>query len=532
MSAINPGNHSGAEYAFFCNGRASVRDLEQRQREDPVDGGKNAAYNAAGQRHVSWNLRDNSATRFCMNNAGPTSSIEEYLRTHFSDADNAAPYGEDVQREFLELGPLHYFIPPSLGGRYDGAATCLRILETTAYYSLPLGLTLGITGSLFLQPILKHAAPSLRDRLIREFLHGPALGGIMITEPTGGTDIFGLRTAIATGNGTMTLRGRKVWGGLTGKAEHWLVAARKTKGDRLTRSLKLVYVPLSSPGVAVNTYFDALGLQPITYGETQFSDVSVPDAHDLTPRGQSALRVLYDTLFRSRMCIAATASGLCRRLADEAAARASGRVVFARPIAHYDQVQYRLSTLRGLSQVNHCLWRFTADWMDRHDDVAGDYLLVNAVKVISSESMAAAADSALQLFASAAYKHNHLVGRAYIDSRPFQIFEGSNDVIHDNTFEVVAGRHGSVNPDTISLELQNFALSIPDDLPQGTLSVLDIKEECSQRRKVHYGKIIEWIVVLSILEHASAHDAMPVDDARQVAKRNIAARIGELPYLH
>ncbi len=457
--------------------------------------------------------------------------IEEYLRSHFSNAEQCAPYSENILHEFLRLGPLHYFIPPSMGGRGDGTKSYLQIVETTAYYSLPLGLTLGITGTLFLLPILKYAAPSLRDRLIPEFLHGPALGGIMITEPTGGTDIFGLHTTISSGNGKMALCGTKCWGGLTGKAEHWLVAARKTKGDRLTRVLKLVYVPLSSPGVAVNSYFDALGLQPITYGQTQYSDVAVPDSHDLTPKGKGALRVLYDTLFRSRMGFPAIASGLCKRLADEAAARASGRVVFGRPIAHYDQVQFRLSTIRGLSQMNHCLWLFTADWMDRHDDVSGDYILVNAVKVVSSQSMAEAADAALQLFASAAFKRDHLVGRAYVDSRPFQIFEGSNDVLHDNTFEVVAGRYGSVTPDTISQELEKFGLRIPDDLPQGTLSVLDIKEECSQRQKVQYGKIIEWIVVLSILEHMSGQKAMPLEDARRVVKLRMAACIAELPYL-
>jgi hypothetical protein len=223
---------------------------------------------------------------------------------------------------------------------------------------------------------------------------------------------------------------------------------------------------------------------------------------------------------------------MCKRLADESAKRASARVVFGRSIDSFDQVQYRLSTIRGLSQINHCLWRFTGDWMDRHDDVSSDYLLVNAVKVVSSDSMVAAADSAVQLFASAAYKRSHLVGRAYVDSRPFQLFEGSNDVLHENTFEVVIGRYGSVNPDTISQELHKFGLRIPDDLPQGTLPALEIKEACSRRQKVHYGKIIEWIVVLGILEQMSAQEAMPVEDARRVASLQLTARVAELPYLH
>ena len=50
--------------------------------------------------------------------------------------------------------------------------------------------------------------------------------------------------------------------------------------------------------------------------------------------------------------------------------------------------------------------------------------------------------------------------------------------------------------------------------------------------KVQYGKIIEWIVLLGILEHMGAKEAMPVEEAQRVAKRHIAARVAELPYLH
>lgn len=418
-----------------------------------------------------------------------------------------------------------------MGGKCSGTASHLKVVENTAYYSLPLGLTLGITGSLFLLPFIKHAAPALRDRVIPEFLTGPALGGIMITEPTGGTDVINLQTTLAEHEGGMLLNGAKCWGGLTGKAQHWLVAGRKMRGARVTRSLKLIYVSLSSPGVEVDTYFDALGLNPIPYGRTHYTDVHVPREHDLTPKGKSALRIMYDTLFRCRMGMPAIAAGLCRRLLDEATDRTGTRIVFGKPIADFDQVRYRLETLRGFAQINACLWRFTADWLDGHEDVAGDYLLANAVKVISSETMTAASDSVVQLFASAAYKRDHLAGRAYVDSRPFRIFEGSNDVLHENSFEVVAGRHGAVTPETVDRELSTFGLRMPDNLPPGTLTALNVGEKLPQRQTVHRGKIIEWIVALGILDQIAPQVPMPGDEGRRTGRRHIAALLAELPYL-
>jgi len=457
--------------------------------------------------------------------------IEAYLKSHFSALDRSTPQEETALHEFLRLGPLHSFIPTAMGGTCEGPGTYLPVVEMAAYYSLPLGLTLGITGSLFLMPILKHAPVALRDTLVADFLSGPALGGIMITEPTGGTDVFGLQSTVSPSPGGMLLNGTKCWGGLTGRAAHWLVAARKKRGDRLTRSLKLLYVPLASPGVSVDHYFDALGLQPITYGQTSFSDVTVPEAYDLTPPGTSALRVLYDTLFRSRLGISAIASGLCKRIVHECTKRAGERIVFGQPIAGLDQVQFRLATLRGQAQMNHALWHFAGDWMGSHDDLSGDYVLVNAIKVCSSESMTTAADSAVQLFASAAFKRSHMAGRAYVDSRPFRIFEGVNDVLHDNTFVVLAGRYGTVTADAVSRELATFGLRMPEGLPEGTLAALASPPDASQREHVHCGKVIEWVVVLAVMEYMNAQHAMPIDEARLVAQRSIAALIAERDYL-
>ncbi len=462
---------------------------------------------------------------------GQAKDIEKYLQRHFSDIERCSPYNENILQKFLKLGPFHSFIPTSMGGCCDSSESYLQMLEKVSYYSLPLGLTMGITGSLFIMPIVKHAPADLKKKLISEFLHGTPLGGIMITEPTGGTDIFGLQTSLSSGPGGMLLNGAKCWGGLTGKAQHWLVAARKMQDGKLTRSLNLVYVPLSSPGIKVHTYFDALGLQPIPYGETRYSNVVIPEEHNLTPGGKGALRVLYDTLFRSRMNIPAIVSGLCKRLSEESEERASQRMVFGQSIDSYDQVQFRLSALRGFAQINHCIRRFVGAWMDGHEDVSGDYVLVNSVKFVSSTTMAIAADSAFHLFAASAFKRNHLVGRAYVDCRPFQIFEGSNDVLDDNTFSVLAGRYGRVTPEAISRELEKFGLRLPADLPKAALDALDVKGECVQRQRVQYGRIIEWIVVRSLVEHIGADQNIPVEDARRVTNRYIASCTAELAYL-
>jgi alkylation response protein AidB-like acyl-CoA dehydrogenase len=450
-------------------------------------------------------------------------TIKKFLQAHFSAVDQCDPYSEACLDEFLHLGPLHYFIPQELGGKSDGSSSYLDVVEIASYYSLPLGLTLGITGSLFILPMVKHAQPGLRDPIVRDFLQTATLGGMMITEPTGGTDIFSLNSHYTPSDDTLLLQGSKCWGGLTGKADHWLVAARLKRGDKLTKKLNLIYVPLNNPGVQVETRFDALGLNPIPYGLTRYQDTELPSEHLIIPKGKSGLRIIYDTLFRSRLGMPAIATGLCQRLADESQTRMRERVAFGRSLIDFDQVQYRVNTLQEYASLNKTLRRFTGDWMDGHEDISGHYTLVNAAKLVCSETMNVAADSAVQLFASAAFKRNHLVGRAFIDARPFRIFEGSNDVLDENTFEVIAARHGRCDRDTLEAEFGVYGLHMPTDIPSTITDLLPGKH--NQRWTVVLGRLIAWICMQAIWEKTESADVP------RIIGRRIAELAAALPYL-
>lgn len=45
--------------------------------------------------------------------------------------------------------------------------------------------------------------------------------------------------------------------------------------------------------------------------------------------------------------------------------------------------------------------------------------------------MQSAAQSLLQLVGAKGYRRDHIAGSAVVDSRPFQIFEGSNDILYE-----------------------------------------------------------------------------------------------------
>ncbi len=457
--------------------------------------------------------------------------LTEFLATRFSAIDASDPYPDEVLREFLELGALHHFIPEELGGKMSGMEGLMDFVEMTSYYSLPLGLSLGIAGSLFLRPVVLHAVPELRDPILDDFLTRPTMGGLMLTEPTGGTDVAAFQSNYTADNGVLRLNGTKCWGGLTGNADHWLVAARLHRHGKATRRMALLYVPMKSKGARVHKYFDALGLNPITYGETHFNDVELSAGNIVALPDESPVRVIYDTLFRSRLGLPAIATGLCKRLAHEVAIRVEDRRAFGYPLSYFDQIQFRLSELRGMHELNSSLRKFTGARLDDYEDFSNDNTLVNSAKIICTETMHLASDCALQVFTSAAYKRQHLVGRAYVDSRPFRIFEGVNEVLDDNIYGQISRRNESCDRNAVETEIESYGLRLSGKVCDQALDLFSQHTETSQRQRVVLGRIISWLMALAILEHAARERETELHDGRLFATRKLAELTAILPHL-
>jgi len=64
-------------------------------------------------------------------------------------------------------------------------------------------------------------------------------------------------------------------------------------------------------------------------------------------------------------------------------------------------------------------------------------LIANSVKSVITDYMQSAAQNLLQLVGAKGYKLDHIAGRSLTDSRPFQIFEGSNDILYQQISESV-----------------------------------------------------------------------------------------------
>ncbi len=319
----------------------------------------------------------------------------------------------NLLNKILAPNPLSIFIPTEYGGRGDKPSDCLSLLEATAYESIAVGLMMGISGSLFLEPVGKYGQDEARRRIFKSFLDTVSLGGLMITEPDFGTDALGMQTSFNESDNCFSLKGSKHWGGLTGLADFWLVTARKEKKNKsLSRDINLFIVEKARPGqkIEVEEYYHKLGLFLIPYGLNKI-DVCVPTTSRLIPQ-TSGVKLMMDLLHRSRLRLSGIGLGFIKRMLDEAIKHCRQRSVSGINLLGYDQVQHRISQLQAWYTINSAMCYYTSRVSGVSENLTSFGLQANSTKAVVTDMMQDAAQSLLQLTGAKGYRRDQIAGRA------------------------------------------------------------------------------------------------------------------------
>lgn len=440
-----------------------------------------------------------------------------------------------VFREIMRADPLSACIPAAHGGRGGHIHEALSLLSAASYESLALGLTFGINWALFLQPVSKYGLEEVKAPIFRRFLHNNALGGLMITEPAFGTDALGMQTAYVEQDDRYRIRGTKHWGGLTGAADYWLVAARRRKTDGgLNRDIDFFICDQNIPGqeIAVEEYFESLGLYQIPYGRNHV-DVEVPGAHRLRPES-TGLKLMLDTLHRSRLQFPGMGQGFLQRMLDEALSHCRTRSVGGRSLFGYDQVQHRLTRLQASFTISSAMSLYTSEHAGVDKDLSDEGIAANTTKAVVTDLMQDASQSLLQLVGAQGYRLNHIAGRATVDSRPFQIFEGSNDVLYGQISELFLRLMRRVKETNLVAFLRGFHLTARAAGYFRKLLNFDVKRALPQRKMVDLGRVLSGVVsmewVLQLGDRGFRKDL--IANGVAVLRHEIEGLIGSLESPH
>lgn len=466
-------------------------------------------------------------------------SFKKTLKSVFYERDNIEKFTQKrgfpalVLRDIMAKNPLSVGIPTEFGGRGAKVKECIGMLDAASYESLPLSLTFGINIALFLEPVAKYGQKAAKESIFKRFLTQQNMGGLMITEPDYGSDALNMQTWNEKNGSNYHIKGTKHWQGLTGMADYWLMTSRqKGENDILGRDIDFFVCDVQQPGqqIFVEEYYNNIGLYPIPYGKN-IIDITVPETYKLQPES-TGLKLMMDLLHRSRFQFTGMAMGFIRRQLDEAIKHCTTRIVSGKPLLALDQVKHQVSRIQSAFTVCSAMCTRSATFSGIENNLASAAVEANSIKAYVTDLMQESAQTLTQLFGANGYKMESLGARGIVDSRPFQIFEGSNDMLYTQISEMILKMMPRKKTTNLSDFLSGYELTNQSSDHFKSLINFTITEKLSQRKMVDLGKIISKIVSANYVVKMGGNGFRPdlIHDSLEHLKQEVIMLVSSFHY--
>ena len=278
--------------------------------------------------------------------------------------------------------------------------------------------------------ILRTGSEEQKQRYLPRIASGELrLQAFGVTEPTAGSDTTSIQTTATKDDGGWTVHGQKIW---TSRAEHsdlMLLLARTTAADRVAKKTEGLSTFIVDMKRALTD--GTMTIRPIrtmmNHATTEiFLDgVFVPD-QDLVGEEGKGFRAILDGMNAERVLIAAECIGDGRWFVEKAAAYASERVVFGRPIGANQGVQFPIAEAHAQLEAAD-LMRYKAAWLYEQGLPCGAE--ANMAKLLGAEASWAAANACLDTHGGFGFAEEYDVERKFRETRLYKVAPISNNLV-------------------------------------------------------------------------------------------------------
>jgi acyl-CoA dehydrogenase len=322
------------------------------------------------------------------------------------------------------LGLTSFMLPEEYGG--GGLTDCLTgciVQEELSHGCAGIGNLLTSNG-FFAEPVIALGSGEQRRRWLEPLCgERPPFTALATTEPESGSDAASIRTTARSAGDGYVLSGQKSWISNGGDARFYVVFATVEPGSG-SRGITAFVVEAEDRGVSCGPPVRKMGQRAIRNTELFLEDVELPADRRLGEEGQG-FRGLMATFDRSRVTLAASATGLARAALEYAVDYAKERVQFGKPIAQHQAVAFRLADMALRVDASRLLtWR-AARLLD-----AGERATTEAAmaKLHASETAMWCTWAALQTLGGWGYSREYPVEKWMRDAKLEEIEEGTSDI--------------------------------------------------------------------------------------------------------
>jgi len=344
------------------------------------------------------------------------------IAAQVDEADTEVPW--DTWHKAAAIGLTSFMLPEELGGggMTDVFTGCI-VQEELCHGCSGIGNLITCNG-FFAEPVLELGSDEQKERWVRPLTgERPPMTALATTEPDFGSDAAGMRTTAKRTDGGYVLDGQKAWISNGGVAQYYVVFATVAPGSG-HRGITAFLLDRDDEGISFGAPVRKMGQRAIVNTELFLQDCFVAGDRRLGEEGEG-FRGLMATFDRSRVTLAAAATGLARAATEYATEYAKERRQFGRPIAEHQAVAFRLADMALRVDASRLLaWR-AARMLDRGERATTEAAMA---KLHASETAMACAWGAVQTLGGWGYSREYPVEKWMRDAKLEEIEEGTSDI--------------------------------------------------------------------------------------------------------
>jgi isovaleryl-CoA dehydrogenase len=336
--------------------------------------------------------------------------------------DQSASFNTALLEKLGELGLIGITIPEQDGGAgLDATASVIAHEELS--WSDP-GFTLGYLAHalLFVNNFYYASNDEQRRRWLPGVLSGKRVGGMGMTEPSGGTDVLGMATVAERDGAGYRLNGRKTFITNANEGDIFLVYAKL--GHRITSFI----VERGMPGFSTSNKIPKLGMRASTMAELVFDGVRVPAENLLGAEGGGITNMMRN-LEIERLGLAAMSLGMAQRCLDEMTRYAEERRSFGKPIHEHGQIQRHIGDAYANTEAIRALVYAVAQTVS---PTQRNRLGTDAAKLFAATAAKEVCDSAIQVLGGYGYCSEFRVEQFWRDAKLIEIGGGTVEAHQKN----------------------------------------------------------------------------------------------------
>ncbi len=360
----------------------------------------------------------------------------KYPDEYWRKLDKDDEYPEHFVQELTDAGWLAALIPEQYGGSgltVREASVILEEVNRSGGNAAACHAQMYIMGAL-----LRHGSDEQKARYLPKIASGDIrLQAFGVTEPNAGSDTTQLETFARRDGDYYIVNGAKIFISRVQHSDMMLLLARTTPAaecPKKTLGLSVFLVDLQEAGDAVEVRkIDAM----INHETNQlfFHDLKIPKANLIGEEDRGFYYIL-DGMNAERILVGDESIGDARWFIDRAVKYGKERVIFGRPIAQNQGIQFPLAQAYAQTEAAD-LMRFRAAELFDTSQACGPE--ANMAKLLCAQAAWAAANAALDTHGGYGFAAEYDVERKFRECRLFSIAPISNNMILNYVAEHVLG---------------------------------------------------------------------------------------------